>query len=503
MLRTSSYTIYVSLPENEEQMLLVHGYTGAYDRVSRPVAEYLMSLEAGPPPAPLYGTWSAEPATRRPGETGRTPSDRTLDSLRQRGYLTSMSVQEEEGHFARTVKRLHRQAVAQGIGYIIMPTYNCNLRCSYCFQDHMRSNPDYRHLLRTISPQVVDRIFAAMPQIEAAHGVTPDDVTTRRMGFFGGEPLLAENRQIIEYIIGRAQAMGPVRFWAVSNATELHAYRDLLGPQGISMIQITLDGPPDEHDKRRIRADGSGTFADIARNIDLCLEREVSISVRVNLDPRNIVDMPRLGDEIVSRGWDQNGRFHVYTAKINAGNENTKLQDTFATAWELSNALDELRAVHPSMRVFGRPDEDLENRALKIFDSGAHGLPQFKTSFCGAHTGMYIFDAFGDIYSCWERTGDPGIRIGRLPEEGGVEMNEALTRMWHSRTPASNPTCRKCRYAMHCGGGCAVLAEGQKGKFFTNYCDGFADRFRQSVAKAYVDHTNGVGVVHQERVCDL
>ncbi len=30
-------------------------------------------------------------------------------------------------------------------------------------------------------------------------------------------------------------------------------------------------------------------------------------------------------------------------------------------------------------------------------------LPMMKASFCGAHNGMYIFDAFGDIYACWER----------------------------------------------------------------------------------------------------
>jgi uncharacterized protein len=34
-LRTSSYTIYVDLPGDASQVLLVHGYTGAYDRVSR------------------------------------------------------------------------------------------------------------------------------------------------------------------------------------------------------------------------------------------------------------------------------------------------------------------------------------------------------------------------------------------------------------------------------------------------------------------------------------
>jgi uncharacterized protein len=502
MLRTSSYTIYVPLPENEDEgVLLVHGYTGAFDRVSRGVAEYLRSLEAGPPPEPLHGRWESEPALARTASPA-APADRTVDLLRRRGYMTDLSVQEEEGHLARLVKTRHQKA-SQGVSYIIMPTYDCNLRCSYCFQDHMRSRPEYAHLLRTISPETVNRIFDSIPAIEQGHGLEENAERRRTFGFFGGEPLLAANRQMVEYIINRAKMLGPARFWAVSNATQVDAYADLLGPDGIATIQITFDGPPAEHDRRRIRADGTGTWDAIARNVDLCLERGVTVSVRVNLDPRNVVEMPRLADEIVARGWDRDRRFSVYTARIAAANDHTSAADTFPTTWQLDQAIDELRLRHENMRVIGRPDDGMEDRVRQIFDSRAHGMEQHRTSFCSAHTGMYIFDAFGDIYACWERTGDERIRIGRVLDGGQVEMNNGLTRMWRSRTPASNPTCRKCRYALHCGGGCAVLAEGQKGKFFTNYCDGFADRFRHSVAKAYIDHVNGVETVAQARVCDL
>lgn len=503
MLRTSSYTIYVPLPDNSDSMLLVHGYTGTHDKVSMGVAQYLQSLEAGPLAEPLHGKWESEPAlTLACTEVKITPSDRTLELLQKRGYVTGLSVQEEEGHFARFTKQRHQRA-QKSVAYIFMPTYNCNLRCSYCFQDHMRTDERYKHLLKTISPDMVNRIFAAMPTIEQNHGIEDGEGITRNIGFFGGEPLLAANRQMVEYIMNRARAMGPARFWAVSNATELDSYADLLGPEGIGVVQITLDGPPAEHDRRRIRADGTGTFEAIARGIDLCLERNASVSVRLNLDPKNIREMPALAEEIIARGWDQHREFSVYSARIQPANEHTTINDTFGTTWDLDVALDELRAAHPNMRVIGRPDDGMEDRARGLFESGASGVRQLRTSFCSAHTGMHIFDAFGDIYACWERTGDEKIRIGRVLEGGNVEMNDGLTKMWRSRTPASNPTCRKCRYALHCGGGCAVLAEGQKGKFFSNYCDGFADRFRHSVAKAYVDHVNGVEKVAQTRACDL
>jgi hypothetical protein len=47
MLRTSSYIIYVDSPARADEVLLVHGYTGAYARVSGSVARYLRSREDG------------------------------------------------------------------------------------------------------------------------------------------------------------------------------------------------------------------------------------------------------------------------------------------------------------------------------------------------------------------------------------------------------------------------------------------------------------------------
>jgi uncharacterized protein len=52
MFHASSYNIYVDLPDNPEEMLLVHGYSGAYNKVSRHVATYVRSLEVGRPPDP-------------------------------------------------------------------------------------------------------------------------------------------------------------------------------------------------------------------------------------------------------------------------------------------------------------------------------------------------------------------------------------------------------------------------------------------------------------------
>lgn len=500
MLRTSSYTIYVDLPEEPGVMLIVHGYGGTYDRVSRGVGMYLRSLEAGPPPKPLYGDWTPEPASP---VALPAPSDETVQLLRRRGYLTEMTREQEEHLFSHIVTRLHERDLDQPPSYIFMPTYDCNLRCAYCFQDSMRTDAARHHLLRSMQPEIVDRIVQALPAIEANHGPRPDAPQPRDVGLFGGEPLLAANRPVIEHLMQRMRGIGEARFWAVTNATELEAYRGILGPSGIASLQVTLDGPPREHDRRRIYPDGAGSFERIARNIAMALAEEVAVSVRVNLDRNNVEDLPELAEEIVARGWHHAPRFSAYAAPITAQNDKTDARGTMST-WELDRALVDLRTRHPAVAVIDRPDDRIKYDARRLFLSGANVPFELRSSFCSAHHRMYIFDAFGDIYACWERTGDARVRIGTIRADGSVEMSHGMTREWRSRTVASNPVCRRCRYALRCGGGCAILALGKTGEFHSNFCDGFQARFRASVAEAYQEHARGDRLaVQKDRVCDL
>lgn len=497
-LRASSYTIFVDLPDNSEEMLLVHGYTGAYDLVSQKVATYIRSLEARRPPKPLYGVWT--PAPPIDGEVV-TPSEPTIDLLKRRGYLTEKTVEEEEAFFVKIANAYHARALRSAPTYVLMPTYDCNLRCAYCFQDYMRTNPAYNHLLHGMSKPIIDRIVNGMLDIETNHDVPPADEYTRNVGFFGGEPLLASNRPVIDYIIEKVRSIGKVSFWGVSNFTELDAYEDLLGPDCIKMLQVTVDGPALEHNKRRIYADGSGSFERIAKNISMALERGVQINMRMNIDRINIEYLPELAEEIIARGWDKYPYFSAYTAPIHAANENVSVKTTF-DSWALDKALNQKRLEHPAMRVIRRPDDPLKDMAQRLIEQ--QGQPFLHAQFCGAHASMYVIDPFANVYACWERTGDPSVRMGHINPRGKYEVEANLSQMWRSRNVTTNKICRQCRYAMNCGGGCAVRTKGGGENIFSNFCDGYAARYRASVAEAYLAHKAGIKLADQiDNVCDL
>jgi uncharacterized protein len=488
-LRASNYTIYVDLLDTSDRVLLVHGYSGAYDVVAQPVADYVRRLDTKPP-KPLHGTWQDAGSSSAPAAP---PSDETIELLKRRGYLTYLTRGEERQRFDRFTTALHERASAAMPTYIFMPTYDCNLRCGYCFQDHMRTDPAYQHLLRHMTPALVERIFDAMPALEARHGAQHGDERPRSVVLFGGEPLLRRSRPIIERIVAMGKQHGPTRFSAVTNGTDLDAYLDLLGPDGIATLQITLDGPRSGHDARRIYADGSGSFDRICANLDAALERGTNVDVRMNVDRSNIATLPELAQVFADRNWAGRPNFYAYVAPVHGTRGDPSAPKTF-NSFELRTALRELYEAHPATRAISIADDGLRATIQRVFKTKSSALPIMKAAYCGAHTNMYVFDPFGDVYACWERTGDKNIRIGWLEKDGTLELVADRLAAWRSRNVSSNETCAQCRYSMYCGGGCAVMAEDVHGTMFGNYCDAFGRRLRTTIAEAYRNHVDHVEI---------
>ncbi len=483
-MRTSRYTIYVDLPGNDSQILLVHGYNGAYDLVSRRVGTYLHRLEDGEPPKPLFGDWKPEHYTE--GEVPKLNQE-TMKILERRGYLTHLTAEEEERLLMYVADTIHIQRVANTHpAYTIVPTYNCNLSCSYCFQNEMRSDTETPAMLTIMSRKMADRIFESIRGIEA--GSKHPMPSQRHFSLFGGEPLLPATRDINKYLLEKAFVMGESSFTAITNGTYLHKYRDMLGPRAISKIQITLDGSKSVHDKRRSFRDGTGSFDRIVDNIKMALDLGVRVSVRINVDAGNVNNLPVLAKEITEYGWNEYTNFMVYTWPVRFYGD-SKSGKTGISLWDLDKSIIDLRNNCPHMQVIVGSGDHTRQKAEQLF-AGELPYMKMKASFCGAHTNMYTFDPVGDIYACWELAGTPKHRIGKVLKTGKAAMSNSALRLWRTRTVASNITCRKCRYALFCGGGCAALSVRQANTFTGTFCDAFASRFRAAVAEAFVNYKN-------------
>jgi uncharacterized protein len=224
----------------------------------------------------------------------------------------------------------------------------------------------------------------------------------------------------------------------------------------------------------------------------MALELGVRVNMRMNVDRANLGDLPELASTFTDRGWTAYEHFSSYAEPVTdtafgTPGRRAKLLNSF----ELNGELAQLREAFPSMAAIGTRDDALTARARQIFGRDEQRM-EMRSTFCGAHSGMYILDAFGDVYACWERTGEKNIRIGWIDESATLHLVGKQEQNWRGRSVISNPTCRRCRFALYCGGGCAVLAEAANGTtMHANYCDAFGKRFRSKIAEAYEGHVRG------------
>src|SRR5262245_43958397 len=226
--------------------------------------------------------------------------------LKSRGYLTSMSSPEERAYVARLAGFLHKKKVGDSAPtFMIVPVYECNLRCPYCFETDTRVELGKLKILQNVMTEgMVDAAYKSMEiLVQDRFASRPEMMAFEKkyITLYGGEPLMLESLPIIEYIVQKGLDTG-YKFRAITNAVDLNHFLHLLGPDKIGFLQITLDGPKDTHDKKRIgpRHKG-GTYDRIIENMKLALPTGVQISVRFHVDFNNIERIKDLSDRKSTR----------------------------------------------------------------------------------------------------------------------------------------------------------------------------------------------------------
>ena len=172
------------------------------------------------------------------------------------------------------------------LNLIILPTENCNFRCTYCYEDFSVGRMTKETILG-IKSLLKKRCF---------------DLDYLHISWFGGEPLAAKNivYEISEYATKLTGKHSNLLYKA--NMTTNGYFLDsdtitALANTGVRQFQISLDGSREVHNKSRIRADGKGTFDQIWTN--LLAIRDTSLSVSITLRVHFTVDNIELLDPLI------------------------------------------------------------------------------------------------------------------------------------------------------------------------------------------------------------
>jgi len=392
------------------------------------------------------------------------------ETLTARGYLYRSEF--EEGEVLKKIAKDHDEKAHKIPGrFIFIVTYACNLRCSYCFQgEFMRNN-------RIMTSSMVDKAFDAISEVSERNGGSVPEIC-----LFGGEPLMATRHQkeIVKKILEDCESKHyPVR--VITNGVELEYFLDLITRFDVKNLQVTLDGPKEVHDRRRMFSNGKGSFCKIVRGIDLALRNNLRIELHVNVDSDNIRYLPDLADFIVKKGWLETGQFTPYITTVkNFGCGDYR---SCITECELLSELYKMLVNKTQLRIFVVPggyvklsDGQYSSSPLPggygincIMSLLAHGkIPPPRIKNCGAQINSFAFDPCGYVYTCGQISGRKEFSVGSYYPKLALDERKLIE--WRNRSVLTVRECKSCRMSLICGGGCAAAALSKSGNLYCPQC---------------------------------
>jgi len=295
------------------------------------------------------------------------------------------------------------QCIANDQLFLIpMPTEACNFRCTYCYED-------FRY--RRMEPWVVE----AMKRFVSLRAPA---LRLLEINWFGGEPLLASD--VVEDVsqhVQRLQRQYPEmrsRCMMTTNAYLLSTERlRRLLDVGVREYQIAFDGPREWHDRKRVRANGGGTFDRVWGN--LLATRDVDepfrILVRLHVDRENHAALPKFIHEFAAR-FGTDSRYELFIRTLSClGGPNDASLPVFAPA-EGQQAVRGLSQLATSL---GIPHVTIEQH----------------TPVCYAARGnSYVVRANGRLNKCTVALEDPANQVGMLRPDGRLDVAAPRMQPW-------------------------------------------------------------------------
>lgn len=413
--------------------LLYNTQTGALAKVPSQIAEILAN----------GGTESSVPSL--------LAHDGLRTKLLKGGFVVPCTFDEVANALQTLTKA---RGASSSVGFTIAPTMACNFACPYCFEP--------KGTIEMMSRETADALLVFIERLIS-------NKTLLSVTWYGGEPTLAVKR--IEYLTKRIDALVNARNIAYYSEIITNGY--LLSPEMIerladcyiSRYQITLDGPPEVHDRRRKAKSGDGSFWRIINNISHFMER-FRVDIRVNVDRHNVADLDTLVALLDKEGI--LAHCGLGFAHVDA------VTETSSTYRDACIAMPDFAA--ETLGVYSRNEATL----------GAPPFPELPHT-CGAlGPNSYVVDPQGRLYRCWTVIGDASEMIGDIHTPENVAFGDSL-RAFDLR---SDSECLTCNVLPICLGGCPYKY--LKNRDTMDRCSKWKFILPQSIAAYYAATTKNI-----------
>jgi len=345
-----------------------------------------------------------------------------LRELRKGGFLVEDDVDEFQILQVRWRSLQYDRSI---LSLTIAPTLACNLSCSYCFEAS-QSISMKEHTECAIASFVESYLQGGSQ--------------TLAVTWYGGEPLLA--LASVERLSRRFETLVErfrvgYRATMVTNGTLLtREVADRLLALRIGTIQVTLDGPPTVHDRRRPFSKGAGSYETIVQNLKN-LKEGLWVTIRINVDRTNFAEALSFAESLRQEPWFDAQRMHLYLGHVRVQTTSCRCPEEVV-----------LEAAEVDRQAF-----EILRRAVA---SGTQEprYPSLGSGCTATHVQSFVVGPSGELYRCWNHVGDSSRVVGSVFEP--LEPKPLYLR-YLLEGFEQDVECRSCRYLPLCLGGCPDL----------------------------------------------
>jgi len=355
------------------------------------------------------------------------------------------------------------EAIIKGVSFNI--SHRCNMACGYCFGGGGCYGGPRVDMKKSIVEAGLDILFGT------------SDSSPRIVSFFGGEPFI--NWKVMRWTIEYAQSVANDRdielmFFITTNGTLLDADKlNFLNNKNIKLV-ISVDGPPEIHNKERKFLDGRGSYDVVENNVRLILKEYPNISIQFR---------PTITSYSCGKIKDIYRHFRLLGVNKMHFRPESKYGERSGLTLE-------------EYQLLGLELEELGVSMVDASDNGEYwGLVNIlkflnilyfsitRRDYCGAGASIISISPDGSIYPCPRFTGSKEFLLGNV--KSGIKNKKRNILLDNSVDNRSD--CNKCWARYICGGGCLYMhwiANGDYKKNDFMWCD-WTRRSIETAIKVY------------------
>ena len=347
-----------------------------------------------------------------------------IENMKISGCIIDDDIDEiEQLEFFRNLSKYDKT----NFGLTVAPTLDCNFRCKYCFETHPKgvmTDEVQSDLLKFIE----ERLTAAKHF---------------SLTWYGGEPLMAKDiiYNLSEKILTLCEKYGADYDAFIITNAYLMEDSDIKNfkKYKINGAQITIDGPKEIHDKRRLSLRKESTFDKLIDRVNALLNNDFSVIVRINIDKENIDYV----DELLQ----------ILKIKIE------KFENLKIDFGQVSTYTDICKSIESDCYNNAQYADIMLPLYAKVAELGftvnkMSIYPSPRVNYCCYdYANSFVVDNLGEIYRCWNHVGNIKKSCGNVTNFN-VDKLKANYLSAIQRNPTRDLKCRDCNCLPICMGGC-------------------------------------------------